>query len=194
MRARASSAPVRGGKSIGSHSRGRALRVRYPVMTGRFGFLSTILIVFLFPGTSSARTWHILANGAGDAPTIQAAIDAAEPGDTILVGPATYPENLRMISKDLVLKSDLGPDVTTIDGSGQQASTLYLSGQSRATVIEGFKITGGSGFDEGGGIFISGDSSPVIRGNLIANNGVSGFTRDGGGGRYFHLLLFASAH
>lgn len=135
----------------------------------------------LLPREAAPKTWHILPNGEGDAANIQVAIESAATNDTILVAPGTWTENLSIIGKDLVLKSELGVLVTTLDGSLQQKSTIYLSGQSRATVIEGFRITGGSGFDEGGGISIAGDSSPIIRGNLITNNGVSGFTRSSGG-------------
>ena len=128
-----------------------------------------------------ARTWYIGPNDSGDAPNIQAGIDSASMGDTVLAAPGIYQENLRIIGKDLVLKSESGPDDTILDGSTQQQSTIFLSGQSRAMIIEGFKITGGSGFVEGGGILISGDSSPVIRDNIIANNGVRDFTTGGGG-------------
>jgi len=37
-----------------------------------------------------AATWHIYADGSGDAPTIQDGIGLADPGDTVLVGPGTY--------------------------------------------------------------------------------------------------------
>ena len=36
-----------------------------------------------------ARTWNVLANTLGDAPTVQAGIDSAASGDTVLVHPGT---------------------------------------------------------------------------------------------------------
>ncbi|HEV3013076.1 MAG TPA: hypothetical protein VG499_07365, partial [Actinomycetota bacterium] len=49
-----------------------------------------------------------------DFPTIQAALDAAASGDTVLVEPGTYPENLNFQGKDVELRSTDGAAVTTL--------------------------------------------------------------------------------
>jgi hypothetical protein len=52
-----------------------------------------------------------------DYPTIQQALDAATGGDTILIAPGTYPENIDFLGKAIALASEQGPGVTVIDGN-----------------------------------------------------------------------------
>jgi len=71
--------------------------------------------------------------------TIQAAIDAASPIDTVLVSPGVYPERITM--KDgVVVRSSGGPSVTTITyGSG---TIVTASAQGDLSLLEGFTIDG----------------------------------------------------
>ena len=39
-----------------------------------------------------ASTWHVERDGSGDFTTIQPAVDASAPGDTIHIGPGEYTE------------------------------------------------------------------------------------------------------
>lgn len=55
-------------------------------------------------------------------------------------------------------------------GTGNQGSVvLFSSGETRASVLEGFTIRGGLSSQEGGGVRIDG-SSPTLRGNIITGN------------------------
>jgi len=109
--------------------------------------------------------------------TIQAAVDAAVEGDTVLVAPGVYkgPGNrsVDLGSKDLVITSEAGPERTILRCQGKttdpQRGFLVEGGQSSATLIEGFTIRGGatelgavSDPFNGGAIRIT-NSSPVIR-------------------------------
>ena len=84
------------------------------------------LLTLLVAQPSSARTWHILNDGTGDAPTVQAGIDSSAVGDTVLVGPGTYLENINFNGKDIVLKGEMGPDLTILDGSSQADAVVVF--------------------------------------------------------------------
>lgn len=125
-------------------------------------------------------------------PTIQAAIDSARSGDTILVAPGRYFENLNYRDKALVLESRYAltrdpRDIarTIIDGSRpadpDTGSVVIITSKTDGQpVLQGFTITGGTGtvwFDarnhrayrEGGGVLCE-FVSPRILDNLITGN------------------------
>ena len=70
-------------------------------------------------------------------PTIQAALDAAASGDTVLVAPGSYAENLNFQGKDVELRSTGGAAVTTLAVPG---GTGVLIGPAGAFI--GFTVTG----------------------------------------------------
>jgi hypothetical protein len=126
------------------------------------------------------RTWMIRVDGSGDAPGVQAGIDSAGAGDTVLVYPGRYYENLDYLGKDLVLRSAEGPEATILDGSLRDSSVVVIRrGETRAAVLEGFTITGGRGRPASGGRHYGGgincsDSGPTVIGNVIDQNQCAG--------------------
>jgi len=109
-----------------------------------------------------------------DHPTIQAAVDAAAGGDTIIVRPGVYFENVTIDGKPLTVQSELGPDVTVIDGSGAAPVLSVLDNWSDPFVIEGFTIRNGdgAGYDRGwgaAGVDFEG-CFLTLTGNIIEDN------------------------
>jgi parallel beta-helix repeat protein len=115
----------------------------------------------------------------GDYPTIQQAIDAAVNGDTVLVDPGTYVENIDYIGKAITVAATGAPEQTVIDG-GQPADTeqgsvvIFTNGEGQDAILEGFSLTNGTGMvftfqSYGGAVYCEG-SSPTLRNNIIKNN------------------------
>src|SRR4030081_3664850 len=77
-----------------------------------FFFILLITLSLSLPALA-ATTIHV----PRDQPTIQAGINAAINGDTVLVSPGTYFENINFNGKAITVKSSAGPAVTIIDGS-----------------------------------------------------------------------------
>jgi len=96
-----------------------------------------------------------------DQPTIQAGINAANPGDTVLVAPGKYMENINFLGKAITVKSSGGAAVTTIDGNQQGTVATFDSGEGLNSILSGFTLQNGEG-----GVSI-GSSSPTVRQNII---------------------------
>jgi hypothetical protein len=146
---------------------------------------------------SEAQIIHVPA----DQPTIQAGIDAAADGDTVLVADGTYLENINYNGKAITVASHFIMDGdtnhinnTVIDGS-QPANPDYgsvvtfITAEDTTSVLTGFTITGGTGtlyssfFNAtiGGGVFCNGSGARIVH-NRIQGNHVSHVDKAGGGG------------
>jgi hypothetical protein len=112
-----------------------------------------------------------------DYPTIQQGIDASVGGDTVLVQPGTYVENINFNGRNIVLGSlflTTGDQSyisqTVIDGDSAGTVVSFISGEDTSACITGFTITNGYTDDNGGGILCMNYSNPTIRYNNIEDN------------------------
>ena len=78
-------------------------------------------------------------------PTIQTAIDAAGGGDTVIVRPGIYVENIDFKGKAITVESEQGPQGTIIDGNQSGSVVRFQSGEGLDSILSGFSITNGSG-------------------------------------------------
>ncbi len=78
-------------------------------------------------------------------PTVQAGLNAAQTGDTVVVAPGTYVENLLWPDRaGISLRSEQGASVTFLDGGRNETVLgLYHASIDTTTRIQGFTITGG---------------------------------------------------
>jgi len=131
--------------------------------------LSTILTLAVFclaVSSTSARTWTVLVDGSGDAPTIQAGIDSSATGDTVLVYPGVYQEVIDFLGKDIVVRSDQGANQTAIDATPMGGTVVqFVNGEGREATLQEFTITGGTIH----GIRVEA-SEPTIVANIITGN------------------------
>ena len=119
--------------------------------------------ILVFVGLGEGKTIKV----PGDYPTIQQAINAAMYGNTVLVDPGTYNENIDFLGKTITVKSSQGADKTTIDGRQQGSVVQFVSLEGTASLLEGFTIKNGAK-DSGGGVYCV-LSSPTIDSNITVS-------------------------
>ncbi|MHC4942114.1 MAG: right-handed parallel beta-helix repeat-containing protein [Planctomycetota bacterium] len=136
-----------------------------------------LVAVLSIPTLAFSATIHV----PDDYLTIQEAIDAAVKGDTVIVKPGTYVENIDFLGKAVTVKSELGPEITIIDGNRAGSVVVFENGEKLDSVLDGFTITNGYAY-KGAGILCE-SSEPTLSNNIIKlneanNNGGGLYNRD----------------
>ncbi len=108
--------------------------------------------------------------GVAAGASIQAALDAADSGDTIAVAAGTFVEDVDFRGKAVTVVGR-GP-TSILRGTGAGPVVRFTSGEGAGSVIDSITITGGAASD-GGGILIE-NASPTILRSVITGNRASG--------------------
>ncbi|MBU1698622.1 MAG: right-handed parallel beta-helix repeat-containing protein [Candidatus Eisenbacteria bacterium] len=117
----------------------------------RIRLFAAVLISLVLPVIGSATTWEIYPDGSGDAPTIQAGIDGAATGDSILINAGTYYERLTLpVDRDEFTLVGVGLPVIDADRFG-----FILGLSQEGTVFENLAFTQGHTYIGGVGTLSS---------------------------------------
>jgi hypothetical protein len=170
-------------------------------------FLAVLVVSGLAPEPAYAVVRLVKPDGTGDAPTIQAAVNASSPGDSVLLADGVFTGNgnrgVDFGGREIVVTSQHGPEATIVDaqganrgfemdfvGPGGELSNITIrNGNSNegaaitmanaSPTISGLILAGNHSSWLGGGIHCEQGSSPTIRGCIILGN-----TANYGGGIY----------
>ena len=148
----------------------------------------SMLVIISYCSVANGEVIRVDDDGQADFSNIQAGIDAAVDGDTVLVEPGEYviTEPITFRGKAIIVKSEAGPEATTIRMSDSpsdpdRASVIvFESGEIESSILNGFTISGGQGcrikpipgygFIQSGGAILCWDSSPTVTDCIITGN------------------------
>jgi hypothetical protein len=152
--------------------------------------LVSIVAPMMFGGTELAdgATITVGPGGTYDVDNIQAGIDKANDGDTVLVASGEYviTEPVTFRGKAITVKSEAGPEETTIRmgtpaDSNRGSVVIFENNETDESILEGFTITGGKGCWvaganawTGGGIYFPASSATVRNCAIVQNSATNG--------------------
>jgi hypothetical protein len=149
----------------------------------RSPFVGGVLFLVLLLGASpcGGATWLVAPDGSGMVPTIQAAIQAAAPGDTVALADGVFTgsgnRDVVFLGKAIVLQSQSGnPEACVVDAQASRTQNhrcfLFQGGEGPGTILE--SITVRNGWVElsscGGGVLCGENSAPTIRNCIFTGN------------------------
>jgi len=134
--------------------------------------LAISLLVIITSGVpvTSADIITVNDDGGSDYILIQAAVDNANTGDTVIVYPGTYTENVN-VNKGLTIISESGnPDDTVVQAANPKDHIFDVTANN--VTIKGFslKSAGGTREDAKAGIHLQTAQDCIISNNILADN------------------------
>ena len=163
----------------------------YSIRLMSIGFIVTIVLSGIEFANGAIITVGPPIDGY-DFNSIQAGIDASMDDDQVLVAPGEYvvTEPITFRGKAIMVCSEAGRDETTIrmgtpTDTNRGSVIIFENGETTASILEGFTITGGisswvssANAYSGGGIYFNASSGSLINCAVVKNRADNG----GGGG------------
>jgi hypothetical protein len=123
--------------------------------------LLTLGMIMVGPVTARADIFSVAPGES-----IQAAIGAANDGDTVMVSAGTFAEDIDFAGKAITV---VGTGHTSVLlGTGSGPVVTFATGEGPDSVLDSFTITGGLA-DRGGGIYINSSSPTIVRTVVFLN-------------------------
>lgn len=146
-------------------------------------------LISLWIGGLAAHAHGEIRSVPADYPTIQAAIDGANPGDTVLVADGVYTgsgnRDIDFAGKAIAVRSENGAAACIIDCEGNLAQAhrafRFRSGETAASLLEGLTIRNGF-MDFGGALLCEAASSPSVIRCVFEQNTAYPIAGGSGGG------------
>jgi parallel beta-helix repeat protein len=137
--------------------------------------LATVISLATFGSQALAeepRTWYV-DDDLQDCPDanftkIQDAVNAASPGDTIIVCPGTYTENIDVNKDHLTIRSEEGAETTIVQAVNSDDHVFEIAGDY--VNITGFTVIGATGHYIAGIYLYYADYCNIINNNILDNN------------------------
>jgi predicted outer membrane repeat protein len=146
--------------------------------------LMSIIIGLVWLTTSATA---LILNVPDEYSTIQSAITASSSGDTVLVQPGTYQQNVTFQGRAITVAStyvftgdETAIEQTIINGGNSNSCVRFNNDETASSQLIGFTLTNGSTDYYGGGIYCYG-ASPTLRNLIVTGNNAAG----GGGMAFF---------
>ena len=131
--------------------------------------LALTLAVIAFTGIASASNIYVSEDSS-----IQAAVNAAYPGDTIIVMDGTYTENVK-VDKRLMIRSENGPDSTIVQADDPYDHVFEVTADY--VKISGFTVTVEGADGDSAGIHLEADYCNISNNNC--SNSLAGIALSG---------------
>ncbi len=136
-------------------------------------FFYGIAFVFVIAATGIVAADTVTVDGSNESAyaTIQAAVDSASEGDTIIVYPGEYVENVDVGKKLAIISKSGKPEETVVRAADHEDHVFHIAADS--VEIRGFTATGGlrNTTMYKSGIYLERANHCIIRDNIVSGNG-----------------------